>query len=131
MDIRTAAYDLDNSLASRELVARFAKSGYFDIVERVDSDDALGRLIDRGEASARLKINHGFADDLRAGRTAQLQVVVGGTDSNTAGVVLDYSAKIAGQLSRTVLLTRFTRVRGSFTKPGRVKLQSRTWFNEN
>lgn len=129
--IRTAVYDLDNSVASRELAARFAKSGYFDIVERVQSDDALGRLIDRGEVSAGLKINHGFADDLRAGRTAQLQVIVDGSDSNTAGVVLDYSAKITGQLSRKVLLTRFTRVRGSFNKPGRVELQTRTWFNEN
>lgn len=129
--IRTAVYDLDNSVASRELAARFAKSGYFDIVERVQSDDALGRLIDRGEVSAGLKINHGFADDLRAGRTAQLQVIVDGSDSNTAGVVLDYSAKITGQLSRKVFLTRFTRVRGSFNKPGRVELQTRTWFNEN
>lgn len=128
--IRTAVYDLDNSVASRELIARFAKSGYFDIVERVYGDEALGQLIDRGEVSAGLKINHGFTDDLRAGRTAQLQVIVDGSDSNTAGVVLDYSAKITGQLSRKVLLTRFTRIRGSFNKPGRVELQTRTWFNE-
>lgn len=130
-NIRTAVYDLDNSVASRELTARFANSGYFDIVEQVQSGQRLRELVDRGDVSAALQINSGFGDDLRAGRTAEVQLIVDGSDSNTAGVVLDYSAKITGQFSQKVLLTRFTRTRGSFDQPGRVELQSRTWFNEN
>lgn len=130
-NIRTAVYDLDNSVASRELVARFERSGYFDVVRHVTSGEELKRLIDRGYIAAALQINSGFADDLRLGRTAEVQLIIDGTDSNTAGVVLDYSGKIAMQLSQDVLITRFTRVRGAFETPGRIELETRAWFNEN
>lgn len=129
--IATAVYDLDNSIASRELVARFVKSGYFEVVENVDSRERVRALLDRGKVSAVLQMNKGFGNALRAGRTAELQLIVDGTDSNTAGVVLDYSAKITKELSQKVLITRFTHVKGSFQRPGRVELATRAWFNDN
>jgi len=129
--VATAVFDLDNSVASRELVGRFVKSGYFDIVAHVDDDEHARQLVDRGEALAVLRINRGFENDLRAGRAAQLQVILDGTDSNTAGVVLNYSAKIAGQFSQKVLVTRLTRAKGVADEPGGVELQTRAWFNEN
>lgn len=129
--VATALFDLDNSAASRELVGRFVKSGYFDIVAHVDDDEHARQLVDRGAALAVLRINRGFENDLRAGRAAQLQVILDGTDSNTAGVVLNYSAKIAGQFSQKVLVTRLTRAKGVADEPGGVELQTRAWFNEN
>ncbi len=129
--VATAVFDLDNSVASRELVSRFVKSGYFDIVARVENDEHARQLVDRGEALAVLRLNRGFENDLRGGRAAQLQVILDGTDSNTAGVVLNYSAKIAGQFSQQVLVTRLTRAKGVADEPGGVELQTRAWFNEN
>lgn len=129
--VTTAVYDLDNSVASRELVGRFVKSGYFDIVNYITNEDRDRRLIDRGKARVVLRMNKGFEDDLRAGRTAQLQVIVDGTDSNTAGVVLDYSARIVRQFSQKILITRFTRIKGPAQKPAHVEMQTRAWFNEN
>ncbi len=129
--VKTAIRDLDNSVASREIISRFEKSGYFDIVEYVESDDRATEMIDRDEVKAVLRINHGFGDALRGGRTAELQVIVDGTDSNTAGIVLDYSSKISLRFSQEVLMTRFTRLRGPAEKPGHVTLETRAWFNEN
>lgn len=129
--ISTAVYDLDNSKVSRELIARFENSGYFDITNRIDNPRQGRELIDRGEASALIQINEGFGGALRAGRTAHVQLIVDGSDSNTAGVVLDYSAKIVSQFSRGVLIDRFTRLNGAFLTPGRLELETRTWFNEN
>jgi ABC-2 type transport system permease protein len=129
--VATAVYDLDNSVASRELAARFCESGYFDIIEYVDNDSRARELIDRGQARAVLRMNKGFHNDLRAGRHAQLQIIVDGTDSNTAGIILDYSARIVGQFSKKILVTRFTRLQGSAFKPGWVEMQTRAWFNEN
>jgi ABC-2 type transport system permease protein len=130
-NIRTAVYDLDNSVASRELVARFERSGYFDVVGRVQSEAELERLIDRGEVAAALQIDSGFARDLRLARPVAVRLIVDGTDSNTAGVVLAYSGKIGLQLSREVLIGRLTRVRGTFEPSARVRLETRAWFNEN
>jgi ABC-2 type transport system permease protein len=129
--VATAVYDLDASVASRELVARFVGSGYFDVVEHVATDARAQELLDRGEVCAVLRINRGFADDLGGGRTAQVQVIVDGTDSNTASIVLQYGAKIAGEFSREVLVARFSRLRGMPLVSGSVELQTRAWFNEN
>jgi len=129
--VATAVYDLDNTVVSRELIARFEASGYFDIKERIGSPDEARELIDREQVRAVLQIDHGFGNRLRAGKTAQLQVIVDGTDSNTAGIVLDYSGRIAGRFSQKVFVTRYTRIRGPAIEPGRVEMQTRAWFNEN
>jgi ABC-2 type transport system permease protein len=130
-NVATAVYDLDNSVESRELVSRFEKSGYFDIVEYVDTDDRAQELVDRGEVNAVIRMNKGFGSNLGGGKTSQIQIIVDGTDSNTAGIVLNYSAKIAGRYSQNILLARFDRLRGVGAEPGGVDVQTRTWFNEN
>ncbi|HQY59212.1 MAG: ABC transporter permease [Nitrospira sp.] len=129
--IPTAIFDLDNSRASRELVARFTGSGYFDVVAYVGREEEAQDLVDRGAVKAVLQMNKGFGDDLRAGRTAPVQVIVDGTDSDTAGIVLNYAGQIAGRFSETVLQTRVIRATGEPATPARVKLETRAWFNEN
>lgn len=129
--IPTAIFDLDNSRASRELVARFTGSGYFDVVAYVDRKEEAQDLVDHGVVKAVLQLNKGFGDDLRAGRTAPVQVIVDGTDSNTAGIVLNYAGQIAGRFSETVLQTRVIRATGEPATPARVKVETRAWFNEN
>jgi ABC-2 type transport system permease protein len=129
--VATAVYDLDNSVASRTVVSRFVESGYFDVVEYVDADARARELLDRGTVGALLRMNKGFAGDLAAGRTAALQLIVDGTDSNTASIVLGYSAKIVEQIASAMLVDRATRLAGVFQQPGRVELQGRAWFNEN
>ena len=101
------------------------------MVQYVDREEEARRLVDRGVVKAVLRMNKGFGDDLRAGRTAPLQIIVDGTDSNTAGIVLDYVGQIAGRFSETVLQTRFVRATGEPAAPPRVLVETRAWFNEN
>jgi ABC-2 type transport system permease protein len=129
--VRTALFDQDNSQASREVVASFVQSGYFDVVERIGTDKEAADLLDRGTVSAVLHVMHGFADNLHAGRTARLQVLIDGTDSNTANIVLSYAVKIAAAYSENILIQRYQRRMGAITLPGRPELQTRAWFNEN
>jgi ABC-2 type transport system permease protein len=129
--VRTAVYDLDNSQASRDVAASFVRSGYFDVIERIGSDKEATALLDRGKVSAILHIMHGFTDDLRAGRTARLQVLVDGTDSNTANIVQSYAVKIGAAYSQNILIERYDRLLGAINLPGRPDLETRAWFNEN
>lgn len=130
-DIRTGVMDMDNTPASRELVARFTGSGYFDVVEYVDSGRRAEELVDRDLARAILRIDKGFQEDLAAGRTARVQLIVDGVDSTTAGVVLKYGAQIAGRFSRQVMVSRMQRLAGAARQPGAIELRDRAWFNEN
>lgn len=129
--IATAIYDLDNSVPSRELAARLQQSGYFDLVARVGTTDEIRDLIDHGRVKAAVQINHGFAAAIDAGRTAPVQVIVDGSDSNTARIVLSHAVKIAGNFSDQLLLDREVRRRGASWQPAELELQSRAWFNEN
>jgi ABC-2 type transport system permease protein len=129
--VATTVYDLDNSVASREFVARFRDSGYFDVIEYVNREDRARELVDRGKAQAVIRLNSGFEDDLRAGRTAPVQLILDGTDSNTAGIILAYSSAIAERFSQNVLTERAARLHGHGTTPGGVVLEERAWFNEN
>jgi ABC-2 type transport system permease protein len=130
-DVPVAVVDFDQSVASRDLLSRFSASGYFRFVEHTRDLSMADHLLDKGSVGAILRIDQGFEEDLRAGRTAKLQVIADGTDSNTAGIVLDYTGRIAGIFSEKVLLTRFSHLRGEGTLPGKVELISRAWFNEN
>ncbi len=129
--VAMAVYDLDYTVASRELVSRFAGSGYFDVVKYVSDDRQVEDLLDRGKVSAVLRMGRGFEGDLHAGRTVQLQILVDGTDSNTAGIVLAYSARIAREFSDHILLDRAERQWGTVRPPGQVNLRTRAWFNPN
>jgi drug efflux transport system permease protein len=129
--VTTAVYDLDNTVASRDLVSLFVQSGYFNAIEYIDSDARERELLDRGKARVVLRMDKGFEADLLAGRPAPLQMIVDGTDSNTAGIVLGYSGTIIQKYSQQFLADRLVRLRGDVRRPGQLVLQVRTWFNEN
>ena len=130
-DIPTAVCDLDNSPTSRDLVYRFERSGYFRIVERVAGERRVGELLDRGEARAVLRLDAGFGADVLAGRGAQLQMLIDGTDSMTAAVVMAYGQGLLGQFAEERAGLWAARHAGAARAPGGVELVSRAWFNEN
>ena len=64
-NIPTAVMDLDNSFESRELVGRFASSGYFTIIASPADPAAVQELLDRATVSVAIQINRGFSADLK------------------------------------------------------------------
>ena len=130
-DVPTAIVDFDRSPASRELVAAFTSSGHFRIVSEAREPSRAQAMLDDGSAGVVLRIDEGFAGDLAAGRTARMQLIVDGTDSNTARVVLVYAGRIAGRFSETVRVARVSRIAGRAVPAGGVELVPRAWFNEN
>lgn len=129
--IALAVYDLDNSVSSRELAARFQRSGYFDILEYVTDEKRARDLFDYSEAQVILRMNKGFEETLLSAKTAPVQLLVDGTDSNTAGIVMNYSGKIIQQYSDDMVRDRLKKIPLPVRMPGTVQLQSRAWFNEN
>ena len=130
-NVSTGVYDQDNSVYSRQMVDRFVKSGYFQIDEFVNREDQIRELMDQGRVQALLRINKGFGRDLKAGRKAPLQLILDGTDSNTAAIVLGYSSKIVAQYSQEILTDRASRLPGGGPLFGQVNLETRAWFNDN
>ena len=129
--VATAIYDLDNTSYSRELTDRFIKSGYFELQERVTDEKRARELVDRGEVKAVLRMNHGFGEQLARGRGGTVQLILDGTDSNTAGIVLNYAATIVSTYSTQLQQDAASRAAGRPVQLRGVELSSRAWYNEN
>jgi ABC-2 type transport system permease protein len=137
-NISLAIYDLDNTPESREMIERFTSSGYFRIAHRAADAREIRRWIDEGKISAALQINDGFARETRQRQGTTIQIIVDGTDSNTASVVMTYAQRIVAEYSRQILVARIRTLpdippemkRPFFTRGG-IEIQSRAFFNPN
>ena len=127
--VQLAVVDHDNTPASRTLVARFTGSDFFDAAAFTLDDDEARQLIDSAKASAILQINAGFEQNLHGGRTTPVQVIVDGSDSNTARFVATYASAIAAAANTEIMLDRSLRQTGRNVRVGGVALQPRAWFN--
>ncbi len=121
-DVATALVDQDNTAESRALVESLTASGYFRVVLSSNRPADLGRALDRGQARVALQIPVAYSADLKAGRSPAVQLLVDGTNSNTATVAQGYAAKIIQQRGTRVALE-------SGALPPAVELRSRAWFN--
>jgi ABC-2 type transport system permease protein len=137
-NISLATYDLDNTPESREVIERFVSSGYFRITHRAGNPREIRRLIDEGKISAALQINDDFARQTRQRQGTTIQVIVDGTDSNTASVVMAYAQRIVAEYSRQILVERIRtlpnlpdEMKKPFFKKGGIEIQSRAFFNPN
>ncbi len=131
VDIPAAVYDMDRSPQSRELVRAFSYSRYFDIKDYISTDRELEELIDRSKVNTVIRIDRGFSRDITAGRTAHFQLIVDGTDSNTASIILNYAGQIAEKHSSGIIARRLSansQRAGGFPH---VAVRTRAWFNEN
>ncbi len=126
--IPTVILDQDKSPASREVISRFAGSRYFDVLGETDSYPAVVRAIDRGECLMAVALPSGFQADLQRGRTAQVQLLLDGSDSNTASISLSYAEAV---LQGYQLEVRNRTVLNRDLASGAVAadLQLRVWYN--
>ncbi len=129
--IRTAIRDLDQSVESRDLIGRFGSSKYFDIVSYPNTPGEVKDLINQGKVTVSIEIPTDFSKKLKKGDTATIQIVVDGTESNTALIALGYANQILSEFSTQVLVKRLNRSGMIGFQQAGVDLQQRTWFNPN
>ncbi|HDH01461.1 MAG TPA: ABC transporter permease, partial [Nitrospirae bacterium] len=120
-NLETVVCDLDKSMLSRELVAQFGESDYFTIIDRVHSQEEIDGYLDRGEALVAITIPRNFSENIKKGRPAGLQVIVDGSDSNTATIALGYISGVTGLFSKRIAVKQI---------PPLIDTRMRVWFNE-
>jgi len=90
----TLVYDEDRTTESRQLIDQFVNTQTFRVVGEVHSITELSDAIRRGKAYVGIQIPPTFTRDLRAGRTATLQVLVDGSNSSIASSALNTSLNV-------------------------------------
>lgn len=122
-NIEMAVLDESQSSESRALIERFISSGYFEIIAYPESQRQIDHLLEIGKIKVGLIIPVTFSRDLGAGRGAPVQMLLDGSDANTATIAQNYGQAIVAQHS-TELVMRGRRI----TLP--VAAESRVWYNE-
>ncbi len=129
--VQFSVLDRDNTQESREFVSHLSASRYFDLQHYVTRKEELRDAIDRGDILLGIEIDSGFAQDLRGGKGARVQVIVDSTNSNTALVGLGYVTQIGAKFAQDYQMDHLARTNPQLLEvvPS-VALVERPWFNE-
>jgi ABC-2 type transport system permease protein len=126
--IATLIYDSDQSPESRELVARLEGSRYFQILGVVNQYGTIQEEIDSDRCLLGVVIPQDYARDLHTGREAQIQLLVDGSDSNTASLALGYAEALI-QFESQRVRRQAQNQRGVGRIPAPVEGRLRVWYN--
>lgn len=122
-DLRLAVWDQDLSGASRELVEVFEASGYFSVVHRPDSYREVEEGLSQGRVRATLIIPPDYARALKSGKSVPVQLLLDGSDANTATIAQNYAGAIVARHSTRILLQ-------GTEMPPMAEAETRIWYNE-
>lgn len=127
--IRLAVQDLDGSPASRELALRFAWTEYFDDLYRPRGSRELDGLLESGRATVGLVIPADFSRRLAQGLAGHVQLLVDGSNSNSALIALGYADRIVRSWGRDIEIRRVQAALGEPRRAPEVMNKARVWYN--
>lgn len=117
-----AAVDLDRSVASRNLLEKFSISEAFDVVGYPPTMMAAGNWLDSGKASLVIVVPEKFDRDLRRAAVPVVQLLLDGSNSNTAAIARGYAAQILDRFQQEWLPD-------AVTPAVQVEPVIRVWYN--
>jgi len=128
--ISTLVYDQDGTSASRDLIRQFQGSHYFQILGFVNRYEGIERAIDRNQILMGLVIPYDYSRNIGLGRTAPVQILIDGSDSNTAGIALGYVDSLIRDYSLALRSDMQNRKGAGMPQPP-VDPRLRVWYNSS
>ncbi len=129
-DIPTVVVDYDNSVQSRDLIARLDATDYFNITARFTDIAQMARYLDHNWAGLGIVIPPDWRRQLGADRQSPLQLLIDGSDPNYAGLTRSYMLSFFARYNR-VQLEDFLNRKGAEPIHPPVDGRIRVWFNED
>jgi ABC-2 type transport system permease protein len=124
-----AVLDRDKSQESLSFIHRFSASSYFHLRFFAQDEKEVKRLIDRGKVKMGLVLPWDFSKKIKAGRKATVQVLLDGSDSNTANIILTYVQGVARDYNLEKTFLKIEQLGGQRLHPP-IEGRPRIWFNE-
>lgn len=123
--------DQDNTSLSRELRSRIQSTEYFDFLYLLPSYSGAERLLNQGKVKIVIVIPAHFARDLGRGQNTSLQLLVDGSNNNTALIALGYLSRLIQTFSTSLVLEMVKSRGGDATASGfaSVNPEFRIWYN--
>ena len=135
---RIAWMDMDRTPESRQLLSGFEGSRHFRVTATPANDTDVQDLMEHGRVQLVVRVLPGFGRHIQRGETASVQILVDGTNSNTASIVASQAAGVVSTYGGHVLAAQMSQrlVGRTLAAGGPVNLEvpvltfrSRVWFN--
>ena len=121
--------DMDNSKISRQYSQTLTNSGFFHEIERVDKMRDIDNYIDNGKALIGIIIPQNFGRYILSDKTAQIQSIVDGSDSNSATIGMNYLAMITTNYTQKFIIKKLDRLKKQNINPQVINHEIRVWYN--
>lgn len=127
--VRTVIVDMDRTPASQSYARAYAASDLFDVIGHEDSTTAVDDLFGRNLVEVAVLIPAGFARTLASDETAQVAILIDGSQPNSARVAQAYAGAL-NQLRSQDLIRAWADSQGVDTSQiGMIDFRLRTWYN--
>ena len=123
--IPTVVFDQDRSAASRDLARSLEITGFYDLMGEVRNYDEIQAALRSGKARVALVVPPRYASDIRRGRSAQVQLIVDGSDPQTVGSANNTAASLIAARAQTVMLARLN----ASGAAAPIQIESNIWYN--
>lgn len=127
-NIKIGFVDSENTPQTREIRELFKQSGYFDVVSVSETDEKIDNLLDAGGARIILKFGSRFTEKLIKKNEAPIQLLVDGSDGNTATIAVGYTQGILNSYNQKVM-TEIIEKRGAKPNIASINAETRVWYN--
>ena len=125
--ISLAVYDRDKSSASRNFISGFSNTEYFDVNYEVNDYGSIDKLLNRGDALVALVIPEDFSNAILSGKVTSVQVLVDGSNANTATTAIAYVQVIIQTYSAKLVMDVLRRVGREYYMP--IDFRPKIWYN--
>ncbi len=119
-NIKLGVNDQNKTSTSRELIEKFQRSGYFLIVAYPENQAQVEELFQKRKIKAAIIIPYNFSRTIMDDFQTKIQVLIDGSDSNTATVIINYisiiMANVSGDLNYQIIRSP-------------INVESRVWYN--
>jgi ABC-2 type transport system permease protein len=126
--IAVGFYDQDKSKTSRDFIGAFIHSEYFDYTKEVTNEKEMEEFLQRGDVKVGIVIPERFAENIIKGKTAKVQVLVDGSNSNTASTALGYINAVISNFSKDIFVKEVRKKMNTNIGEG-IEYKPRVWYN--
>lgn len=126
--VPTIVFDQSLRQEGRDLLSAFTASQYFDIQYSARSLQEVDDSIESGKTKVGIVIPPDYAENIKHGRSASVQVIVDASDSLTASSAIS-TAQMIGQLKSQEILVKKLDSAGMDIAAQPVDVRIRPWYN--
>jgi ABC-2 type transport system permease protein len=128
-NLPTATIDFDHTVQSRQYLDALQQSNYFQINQRLGSYADVDKAFESNTDKVVVVVSSGFGNALAAGRSGNVQILVDGSDANSASLAQGYSAALSRVYGGKVIVTQVESKGFSTSSMASLSANTRVWYN--